>query len=205
MKNTFLLFFIFFFSFTSFSQSKNNYIKLTGGRVLFGTGDISGFGIGIEGAKNIIKQPRPFLNKLLIGGEFLFEDGVQNPKIFNPTVQDILYGKMFRQTSTTTFTPEISYYPFINIIPGFHITAGPSAGYTIQSKEFQATGVPSPNGESIRRSYLEFNNAWIIGYRISLGYEFKIKNILIGPIAYFSNYNNGDINTLAALRAGYVF
>ena len=54
-----------FYSFSQTNASKNHFIKLSSGRVLFGTGDIGGFSINIEGSKNIIKVPKPALNKLL--------------------------------------------------------------------------------------------------------------------------------------------
>lgn len=64
---------------------KNRYLNVSGGRILFGTGDIPGFGIGVELTKNIAKESRPGLAKLLVGGELIFKNGTRE------NIQDNLY------------------------------------------------------------------------------------------------------------------
>jgi hypothetical protein len=191
--------------YSAFCQStskKDYYIKLTSGRVLFGTGDIPGFGISIEGSKNIIKKPRKLVSKLLVGGELSFENGVKKPKVIDPSFEDFIR-RSFYHTSNTILTSKISYFPLNKIIPGLNITVGLSAGYSYQSHEFQAARIVNQDGSSVRRSYLAFDNDFIIGYRVSTGYEVAItQKFLAGISLDFSSYNNGDINTLAGLKAG---
>lgn len=57
------------------------YLKISGGRVLFGTDDIGGYSINTEVSKNIIRNPKALLRKVLVGVEFAFETGVKNPKV----------------------------------------------------------------------------------------------------------------------------
>ncbi len=57
-----------------------------------------------------------------------------------------------------------------------------------------------------RMSELEFDNKIILGYRITIGYEFKISHrVAAGFRLDFASYNNGDINTLVAGKLGYSF
>ncbi len=61
MKKNLLLFIFSFFFFQSFSQtirSKNTYLKFSGGRVAFGTGDYFGYAVRFEASENIIKNSR---------------------------------------------------------------------------------------------------------------------------------------------------
>src|SRR5215203_1558294 len=100
MRPIFLLLFI-SVSTALYSQGhnmKNNYLKFSAGRVLFGTGDVTGFSVNVEGAKQIIKSSKPFLNKLLVGGELSFENGVKNPVTANPTNEEFI-SKTFYQVS----------------------------------------------------------------------------------------------------------
>lgn len=195
-------------SFPCFSQNKNpnnSYIKFSAGRILFGTGDISGFSINIEGSKNIIKTPKTFLGRLLIGVEFSFENGVKNPVIENPTIQEFI-NKSFAQVSNSIISGKISYYPFRSLFNGFNISAGLSIGYSYATFERSAARVLLYPGEYRRKSELRFDNRLILGYRITTGYEFKInRRVQAGFRLDFANYNNGDINTLAALKVGYNF
>ncbi|MDQ3682709.1 MAG: hypothetical protein M3352_06515, partial [Bacteroidota bacterium] len=123
-----LIFSYVFFSLTYWGSSqtnfvKNYYIKLSAGQVLFGTGDVVGFSINIEGSKNIIKSPKKLLNKLLVGGEFVFENGSENPVVNNPTSAEFL-AKSFHHESNTIFIAKVTYYPFGSVIKGFNIAAG---------------------------------------------------------------------------------
>jgi hypothetical protein len=192
-------------SFFCFGQSNNNYqyhLKLSGGRTFFGTGDIVGFAVGTELSKSILKKPKPALNKLLVGAELTFENGVRNPKVKDVSAEEFIF-QTFRHTSNTALNPKLTYYPFGKILSGFNIAVGPSIAYSYQSTEWQASRRQLPDGLYYRTSFLEYNNGWLIGYRISTGYEVQIsKKILTGVRLDFTNYNNGDINTLAALKLG---
>lgn len=191
----------------SFSQNQNsnNYIKLSAGRVLFGTGDVAGFSINFEGTKNVIKIPRKFVDKLLIGAEFSFENGVKNPVIQNPTSVEFIETS-FNHVSNSILSGKISYYPFHSLFKGFNISIGPSIGYTFFSRERSSDRYLLYPGEYIRRSILLFDNKFIFGYRVSTGYEFGVsRRTTAGFRLDFASYDNGDINTLAALKVGYNF
>lgn len=205
-KIFFLLLFI--ASLPAFSQDnpiKNRYLNVSGGRVLFGTGDIPGFGIAVELTKNSVNESRPGLSKLLIGGELIFENGSRNPKTSSTNMFELR--NSFYHTSTTTLWPKISYFPFQKILKGFHIQVGPTVGYSYRSSESRVSidNIPS-FGEFNRLSVLYYDNDFTIGYRISTGYEFDlIQHITTGIRFDFSNNNDGDINTLLGLKFGFKF
>ena len=76
-------------------------------------------------------------------------------------------------------------------------------GYSFQSHERGWSGRPTANGDYIRYSMLTDSNTWLIGYRISTGYELMLTpKLLVGARLDFSNYTNGDVNTLAAVKLG---
>jgi hypothetical protein len=183
----------------------DKYLKLSAGKVFFGTGDIPGFFIAIEASKNIIKKPQAFLNRLVIGGEFSFENGVNNPVIENPTQEEFLQ-KIFDHNSTSVLTAKLSYYPFGSFLRGFNIAIGPSFGYLFHSFEKRAELVSYSPTEFRRMSELGFDNRFIFGYLVSAGFEYDIfKKFLLGFRLDFSSYNNGDINTMIGGKFGYRF
>lgn len=192
----------------SYSQAKNNsntYFKFSAGRVAFGTGDFFGNSLAIDVSKNVIKQSKWGLDKLLLGGEFLFENGTKNPVIQNPTA-DEFFSKTFHHTSNAIIWAKASYYPFKKFVRGFNIQVGPTYGYSYRSTERQARRVVDPLGNSVRQSILSFDNGFILGYRISTGIDFDVTpRIMAGFRLDFSNNTKGEINTLAGLRIGYKF
>ena len=206
MKLNLLTIFFALLSFQSFSQtanSKNTYLKLSGGRVSFGTGDFLGYSFAFDASKNVIKKSNWGLAKLLLGGEFIFENGVKNPVIQNPTFEEFI-GKTFQHTSNAIVWTKASYYPLKKIVKGFNIQVGPTFGYSYRSTESQARRVVNASGNSVRQSILLFDNGFIVGYRISTGIEFDItKKFLAGFRLDFSNNNQAEINTLAGLKVGY--
>lgn len=193
-------------SFGQRDNSKNaTYLKLSGGRVSFGTGDILGHSIAIDISKDVLKNPRSGISKLLIGGEFIFESGVKNPVIENPTREDF-FSKTFAHTSNMIFWTKASYYPFKNAIKGFNIQLGPTFGYSNRSRESQARRETDIFGSSMRRSTLAFDNGFNVGYRISTGFEFDVsENYLLGFRLDFSGNTDAELNTLAGIKVGYKF
>ena len=192
-------------SFCQVSKPKDKFLKLSGGQVSFGTGDILGYSFSFELSKNILKKPLIGINKLLIGGEIIFENGIKNPVIQNPTVVEF-FNKTFYHTSSTILWTNASYYPFKKFVHGFNIQIGPTIGYSYRSRENQASRIVDALGNTIRQSTLTFDNGFVIGYRISTGFEFKVyKNIQSGFRLDFSNNNKAEINTLAGLKLGMSF
>jgi len=205
-KNILILLFA-LFTFPSFSQSPKlpgSFLRLSGGSVSFGTGDFMGYSFGVGLLKNVIRQPRTGLDKLLVGGELIFESGVKNPVIQNPT-QEEFFAKTFRHTSSTLLWAKAGYYPFKKIVKGFNIQAGPVIGYSSRSTEQRASRVVDILGNSVRQSTLTFNNGFVFGYRISTGIEFDLSRRLhAGFRLDFSNNNEAEINTLAGLSVGII-
>jgi hypothetical protein len=187
-------------------QTKHeNIVKLTAGRILFGTGDIYGYGVNVEYCG------RPNLNQksakhFLFGTELSFENGSRQPKVINPTLSEF-YSETYYSTTNIILTAKLSYYPFAKTFAkGINITGGLSVGYTSQNMEFQSSyHYDTVLQTSVRRSYLEYINNCIFGYRITAGYEWWIKKILVGARLDFASYTNGDINTLAAVKTGIRF
>ena len=205
MKKTLLTTIFSLFLFVTFSQTntnKNIYLKLSAGQVSFGTGDFLGYSFSFDASENLIKKSSFGLDKLLIGGELLFENGVKNPIIQNPT-QEEFFSKTFQHVSSTVLWTKVSYYPFKKIISGLNIQVGPTAGYSYRSTEARASRSINALGQSTRQSTLYFNNGFTYGYRISTGIEFNItKKLLTGFRLDFSNNNESEITTLAAVKIG---
>ena len=206
MKYYFLTILFALLSFQSFGQTKNirnTYFKFSTGRVSFGTGDFFGYSFAFDVSKNVIKKSNLGLAKLLIGGEFIFENGVKNPIIQNPTPDEFL-GKTFRHTSNAIIWTKASYYPFKKFVKGFNIQVGPTFEYSNRSTESQSRLVVDPLGNSVRQSILSLDGGFILGYRISTGIEFDVtEKIITGFRLDFSNNKKGEINTLAGLKFGY--
>lgn len=189
-------------TFSQTNSNKNIYLKLSAGQVFFGTGDFLGYSFSFDASKNLIKKSSFGLDKLLIGGELLFENGVKNPIIQN-LAQEEFFSKTFQHVSSTVLWTKVSYYPFKKIISGFNIQVGPTIGYSYRSTEARASRAVNALGQSTRLSTLYFNNGFTYGYRISTGIEFNItKKLLTGFRLDFSNNNEAEINTLAAIKIG---
>ncbi|MDQ6903763.1 MAG: hypothetical protein M3139_12220 [Bacteroidota bacterium] len=187
-------------------QSKKE-LTVAGGRMLFGTGDVPGYSINVELSKSILKRPIPGVSALRLGAEVSFENGVKDPKVVNPTFAEF-FSESFYHVSNSVATIKLTYFPFTNhFLRHLNISAGPSIGYSYQSSESRWVLVYDPLFQAnVRRSYLEYHNAVIVGYRISAGVTFYLsEHLLTGIRIDFASYNNGDINTLAAAKFGYVF
>lgn len=198
-----ILTFLFMVSFSQSNLKKDSYLKLSSGRVSFGTGDFLGYSFSFNVSKNVINTSKFALDKLLVGGELIFENGVKNPVIQNPT-QDEFFNKTFQHVSSSILWTKISYYPFRKVIKGFNIQAGPTFGYSSRSTEARASRIIDALGQSTRLSTLSFDNGFIYGYRLSTGIEIPLcKRFLTGFRLDFSNNNKAEINTLAGLKVGF--
>ena len=132
----------------------------------------------------------------------IFESGVKNPIIRNPTLEEFLSVSYYQVSSTILWT-KASYYPIKKILKGFNIQLGPTIAHSFRSSETQASRIISATGESVRRSILTFDNGFAYGYRISTGIEFNLsEKLLTGFRLDFSNNNKAEINTLAGLKFG---
>jgi hypothetical protein len=189
-------------AFSQSSQSSETILRLSGGRVNFGSGDILGYGLGIDLSKNVIAKAKPGLNKLMLGAEMLFENGVKNPIVQNPTIGEF-FSTSFQHVSTSQLWIKGSYYPFGKIVKGFNIQVGPTVGYSYRSNEARSARRVDVFGNAVRESTLQFDNGFTIGYRISTGLQFDLNHKLqAGFRLDFSNNNEGEINTLAGLSMG---
>ena len=190
-----VIIFLCLFNFTVNAQQnkKIKLIKFSVGRVAFGTGDIFGYSFSSEISKNLNQH-------INIGIEATIENGKVQPEIFDAFTA-------FNQVSNVSLTPKLNYYPFNKIVKGFNIGLGPTLGYQIKTEESQWTILyDSTDNPYLRRSILTYTNKFFIGYRVSVNYDFKLKNgFLLGLRSDFSNYNNGDINTLLAIKGGFTF
>ena len=185
---------------TCFSQDSSKYsLAVSTGRVLFGTGDVVGYGINVEGLKRINKISRPGLHQLHIGVELLFEQGQSKIRVKNPTDQEFIT-EVFHHVSNTALWIKVKYHPLGWFVAGFHIDVGAVAGYTLQSRQSQAIRLNVAN-TSYKATLLRFTSGVVIGYRVGLGWDLPIsRRISVGPRADFENFTNGDINTLAGLK-----
>lgn len=207
MKTTILTAIAIFTCFSILAQTtqlRNIYFKLSAGNVSFGTGDYMGYSVSMEISKDLVKKPVWGLNKFLLGGELIFENGVKNPVIQNPSFSDMI--QTFHQTSNLLLWTKAAYYPLKSFLPGFNIQLGPTIGYSQRSTEAQRRTSVDVLGNSVRQSTLAFDNGFVVGYRISTGIEFDLsKKWLTGFRLDFSNNNKAEINTHAGLKLGYRF
>lgn len=206
MKMIFSLFV--FFCTTAPAQQNSigrNYFKLSAGRATFGTGDIPGYGINLEGARTLFKQPEDATPRLLVGAELSFESGAKRPVVENPTTAQSLE-KSFAQVSNSILSGKLTWYPFGSVLSGFNVAVGPSVGYTHFVSEASRRNQEIFPGYTRRETTLRYGDAILFGYRVSAGFELPVtRRILLGIRADFSSYDNGDINTLAAGKIGYRF
>lgn len=184
---------------TPFCQSNQDIsLKISGGKVNFGTGDVLGYAVGLEMSKKINKNPSTGIDKLLFGGELIFESGVKNPK-----TQSI---STFYHVTNSVLWPKVSYYPFKKIVSGFNIQLGPTIGYSQRSEESAVHIGTDPTGQPFRQSTLVYDNGVTYGYRIATGIDFSITNrFLAGVRVDFSNNNDGNINTFIGLSTVFHF
>lgn len=151
----------------------------------------------------MLLKPSFALSKLLLGGEFIFENGVKNPVIQNPTPSEFL-STTFHHVSSNILWAKASYYPFNKIVSGFHIQIGPTLGYSNRSREVRQSRVVDPWGQATRVSTLYFDNGITYGYRISTGIEIKLsKKSIAGFRLDFANNNEGEINTFLGVKVGF--
>jgi hypothetical protein len=172
-------------------NAQDRYVKLSGGYMMFGTGDVQGYSVRVEYAKNLIKSSNA---RLFVGPELAFESGTKNPKVHNPTFEEFA-GTTFYHISNTVLSAKASFYPFRRVIPGVCLTAAPSVGYSSSSTE-QAASLEPYGYEVVRRSILTFDNGFVYGYRVGAGYDLEISNkCSAGILLELHNYNNGDFNS----------
>ena len=206
MKTAFIFLFCLGFIYGMGQQTHfSNNVKLTGGRILFGTGDVPGYGVNVEYSRRLNANKNP--NKHFSwGADLSFEYGSRQPKVVNPTLSEFL-NETYYATTNIILTPKLIYYPFAQTFAkGINISGGLSVGYTSQSREFQSSyQYDTTFQSSVRRSYLEYINQAIFGYRITAGYEWWFTRILVGAQLNFDSYTNGDINTLVGLKTGIRF
>lgn len=187
--------------------SKDWYLKVSGGSVSFGTGVFSdGYGIGIDVSKNIVKKPKPGLGRLLLGGELLFEQGVNSPKMGVLSEEEAYPFTSFNHVSSSTLWPKVSYHPFHKGFSGFALQVGPTIGYTLYSGSESSSVISLPQGGYFRQSTIGYDHGIRVGYRLSTAYEFTIcKTWLAGLRVDFSNTQKGEINTLLGIKGGVRF
>lgn len=206
---TLLLFFIASFCCTvSFSQTPavSKYLKISGGSVLFGTGDVPGYGIYIEGCGNFLTKNNYLSKHIQLGGELFFQSGVDNPKVRNPDMSEF-FKLTFKHYSLAGLNGKVNFYPFKRIVRGLNISVAVSAAYQNYSREVRAELRQLTDDFSMRMSELTYDNRFLLGYIISVGYDFFIlrDKLLLGARYDFVNYNNGDFNAMLGGKIGFVF
>jgi hypothetical protein len=189
------------------SSSNGQALYISAGRISFGTGDFFGYNVNVGYAKRLSSN-RGLLEHLEGQVELCFEYGNNQPIIINPTA-DEFFGQFYYSTANIAIVPKIGYYPFNRtFFKGLNISAGLAFGYTNQNREFQATLFYDPVSQiNVRRSYLEYINEFIFGYRVSVGYDYPfINHLLLGARFDFENYTNlGDINATLGAKIAYEF
>ncbi|MCC6287081.1 MAG: hypothetical protein IT249_04285 [Chitinophagaceae bacterium] len=187
-------------------NSPIKYIKVSGGRVSFGTGDVPGYGIYIEGCGNFIKNSGYLSDHIQLGGEIYFQSGVKNPKVRNPEPL-AFFNYSFRHYSLTGLNGKAIFFPFRKKLSGLNISIGAGIAYQNYSYETRAELIQYTNDLAMRMSELGYENRFLLGYTISLGYDFFLisNKLLLGARYDLVNYNNGDFNYMLGGKIGFAF
>jgi hypothetical protein len=190
---------------SSFKPKPSYAAHLSAGQVLFGTGDVRGYGILVAVEKSVFKKSvRPYPT-FQVGFGLNFETGIRKPiNILYPSgfFEESSYG----QTSKTSGWATLKYHPFKHSMDGFSVTVGPTLGITQATSEKSVSFSYDPFLGVIRKSVLATENHFGMGYRIAVQQQFLIKDhVTIGFRADFSNDVYGDINTFLGGGIGYKF
>ena len=190
---------------SSFKPKPSYAAHLSAGQVLFGTGDVRGYGILVAVEKSVFKKSvRPYPT-FQVGFGLNFETGIRKPiNILYPSgfFEESSYG----QTSKTSGWATLKYHPFKHSMDGFSVTVGPTLGITQATSEKSVSFSYDPFLGVIRKSVLATENHFGMGYRIAVQQQFLIKDhVTIGFRADFSNDVYGDINTFLGGGLSYRF
>ncbi len=190
---------------SSFKPKPSYAAHLSVGQVLFGTGDVRGYGILVAVEKSVFKKSvRPYPT-FQVGFGLNFETGIRKPiNILYPSgfFEESSYG----QTSKTSGWATLKYNPFKHSMDGFSVTVGPTLGITQATSEKSVSFSYDPFLGVIRKSVLATENHFGMGYRIAVQQQFLIKDhVTIGFRADFSNDVYGDINTFLGGGLSYRF
>jgi len=186
------------------SLTRGTWLSLSGGQAAFGSGDVVGYSISIGAATQVNKESRFALNRLLLGGEMFFENGVNLLSTGNVSGQTWIFGS-FRHNSNTVLWGKILYYPFQRILPGLHVGLGPTAGYSLRSLEGSSRISRNVLNEPEKFSEIVNENGFTIGYRISTGLDFNVSHrFVLGIRVDFSNNNLAEINTFVGVKTAIV-
>ena len=175
------------------------------GQVLFGTGDVRGYGLLVAVEKSVFKKSvRPF-PAFQVGFGLNFETGIRKPvNILYPS--GVFEESSYGQTSKTSGWATFKYHPFKHSMDGFSITVGPTLGITQATSEKSVGFSYDPFLGVIRKSVLATENHFGMGYRIAVQQQFAIKDhFFLGFRADFSNDVHGDINTFLGGGLSYRF
>ncbi|MEK0413886.1 MAG: hypothetical protein RL070_1374 [Bacteroidota bacterium] len=190
---------------SSFKPKPSYAAHLFVGQVLFGTGDVRGYGLLVAVEKSIFKKSvRPYPT-FQVGFGLNFETGIRKPiNILYPS--GVFEESSYGQTSKTSGWATFKYHPFKHSMDGFSVTVGPTLGITQATSEKSVSFSYDPFLGVIRKSVLKTENHFGMGYRIALQQQFLIKDhVTIGFRADFSNDVYGDINTFLGGGIGYKF
>ncbi len=190
---------------SSFKPKPSYAAHLFVGQVLFGTGDVRGYGLLVAVEKSIFKKSvRPYPT-FHVGFGLNFETGIRKPiNILYPS--GVFEESSYGQTSKTSGWATFKYHPFKHSMDGFSVTVGPTLGITQATSEKSVSFSYDPFLGVIRKSVLKTENHFGMGYRIAVQQQFLIKDhVTIGFRADFSNDVYGDINTFLGGGIGYKF
>ena len=189
---------------TSYSQETDQdfVFKISGGYVTFGTWDILGYGFSTSFQKSVIKRPRMGLSDIQIGGELFFETGSTGTQMIGDSYADV--SRTYATNTTPSLWAKVSYFPINKIAKGLYISVGPTVGYKNQINSSLLNIVHDFSNQIYRKEIIDLKQvkSMYLGYRLSFGYDFHIKNKIIGLKADFNNNTFGDINLFVGASLG---
>ncbi|HEX2534807.1 MAG TPA: hypothetical protein VHK69_13770 [Chitinophagaceae bacterium] len=186
----------------SFAQSYQHRASLSAGTVMFGSGDIGGFGFRAGYDRNLRRGEGAA--PLLLGVEVAADLGIRKVQAVNPPAGSG-FNESFYQTANAYFFPKLTYYPMRRFLSGLFLSSGLTAGYTMQSSEL-AVSRQDLGPVVYRRSVLDTKSYWIVGYGVEAGYDIELASrVWIAPRFSLFNFSDGEFLNVLMIKAAYRF
>ena len=99
-----------FFALSPTDAQSQRYLKLSAGKIYFGTGDIAGYGIYTDYSFRLGKQTQTYWKHFQAGGELGFETGATQPKVtISSSPADV---RPFRHVSASSLYFKLVLLPY---------------------------------------------------------------------------------------------
>lgn len=120
------------------------------------------------------KKIKQIFQKTCAGIELYFQNDADKATVYNPTYQQFI-AERFLQESGLGISSKIILKPFTGFLSTQYLSAGPAIIYSLQSYERRAQTIVYSPALVVRMSEIQVDNRLLAGYRISIGYDLRLK------------------------------